>query len=493
MNLSVHRNVKPILFILFMMMAGAILHAPQFKKDLVGFHVWRQTQTQNTILSFAFEDGNIFKPRRNERGAGEGVFRMEFPLMQWLVSKPVRWGEERILITRISCFLLSLIGVAGFFFLIYWLTSRKILSGAGAFLLLFCPLFYYYSINPLPDLFALSCGIWGLAFIIRWYSRPHLLYWLSGLLMLMISSLSKLPFILYYILPGIFLLIGWFNHRKIPIIPVITMLLSLVPILLWYAWVIPTWDGNGIVSGILHMSPEQRSDYIYYIWFHLRTTLPELMTGLPAFFLFLAGLFAIFRKKVASHRRFYPWILTVIGIGGFILFELNMIGKVHDYYFLPLLPFVLLVCVIGINMIITHPRSRIRIIGFALLLLIPVYSYFRITPRWEKTGFNEDLLTFKKELRTAVPEDALVMAGNDPSHHIFLYYIDRKGWVFENDWLTEKELKEAIEQGCRFLFTDSPSIRQNPVFQSYFGTVVATFNTISIIDLVLPDGHSIKR
>ena len=45
--------------------------------------------------------------------------------------------------------------------------------------------------------------------------------------------------------------------------------------------------------------------------------------------------------------------------------------------------------------------------------------------RWspENPGFNKDLLTYKNELRNAVPKDALVVAGNDKSHFIpFLLY-----------------------------------------------------------------------
>ena len=61
---------------------SAAMHWPHFGKELMSIHFWRQTQTQSTAISFYEEDMNILNPRRNDRGASEGLFRMEFPLIQ---------------------------------------------------------------------------------------------------------------------------------------------------------------------------------------------------------------------------------------------------------------------------------------------------------------------------------------------------------------------------------------------------------------------------
>jgi hypothetical protein len=62
------------------------MHWQHLRKDLISIHVWRQTQTQATVRAFYEEDMHILHPRRDERGDGEGLFLMEFPLMQWTVA-----------------------------------------------------------------------------------------------------------------------------------------------------------------------------------------------------------------------------------------------------------------------------------------------------------------------------------------------------------------------------------------------------------------------
>ena len=67
-------------------LVSILLHWNVFQMDLVSIHVWRQTQTQNTIQSFHEEDFNLFNPRQNHRGSGDGILRMEFPIMQWIFA-----------------------------------------------------------------------------------------------------------------------------------------------------------------------------------------------------------------------------------------------------------------------------------------------------------------------------------------------------------------------------------------------------------------------
>ena len=95
--------------ILMIIATSLIMHIGPISKDLVGFHVWRQTQTQTTILNFAEEDLNIFNPKRNDRGSGDGIFRMEFPLAQWIIAIPVKVFKNDVLISRIMNFIFALI------------------------------------------------------------------------------------------------------------------------------------------------------------------------------------------------------------------------------------------------------------------------------------------------------------------------------------------------------------------------------------------------
>ncbi len=478
--------------ILVIIALSLMMHLKIFNRDLVGFHVWRQTQTQNTILSFAEEDPNIFNPRRNERGNGDGIFRMEFPVSQWITSLPIKYLGNDILLSRFMNFLFGIFSLFG----IYYLSKRLFLSQhlalAAVWILSFTPLFYYYTINPLPDNLALTFCIWGIFFLIKWHQKQKNRDFISTILLFSLAGLTKLPFALIFVMPLI-LVLGQCDFRKaessILIKRGLIILLGVIPILSWYLWVIPEWEGNGIVSGIFSMDDDQKSKFWYYLWYNIRTNTPELLIGLTSLPFFIYGLLSSRKLWRISKSLSLAFGLFLVLISALMVFEMNMIEKVHDYYFLPFLPVVVLISVYGLYRFkILAQKKRWLWIPLSLLLLsMPVYSYFRIQPRWESVGFNEDLLNYKDELRAAVPDTALVCVGNDKSHHIFLYYIKKKGWVFEQDWMGKKKLEGLIGQGCQYLYSDSRHVDQNPQVQSVFGTKVATFGQINVYKLSDPE------
>jgi len=259
------------------------MHFGIFNKDLVGFHVWRQTQTQSTILSFAEEDPNILNPRRNDRGNGEGIFRMEFPLSQWITAIPVRAFGNDILWSRITNYLFGIFSLFGIYYLSRRLFSSSRLALVSLWLLAFTPVFYYYSINPMPDILALTLSIWGLFYFFKWHQTLRRRDLVLMTIMLSLSALCKLPFVFYFSIPGIMILLKIRKGKKglhQALKEGLIVGAGLIPVAAWYLWVIPQWEGNGIVSGIFAMSEEQRSEFWYYIWFNLRTTMPELVIGI---------------------------------------------------------------------------------------------------------------------------------------------------------------------------------------------------------------------
>ena len=122
-----------------------------------------------------------------------------------------------------------------------------------------------------------------------------------------------------------------------------------------------------------------------------------------------------------------------------------------------------------------------------LLLSLPLLSALRINGRWDlkKPGFNTDLLHYKQQLRNAVSDSDLVVAGNDHTPSVFLYYLHKKGWVFNEDQLKPHELKTMIANGARYLFTDSETIMNHKDLQVFFKPHPMQFNTIRVIELQL--------
>lgn len=465
---------------------SSLMHLKHFSKDLMSIHVWRQTQTQSTINNFYEEDMNIFNPRRNDRGDSDGIFRMEFPLMQWLVACQYKIFGYHLIITRIFMFLIGLLSILGIYKLLDSLFHKTILSVIGAWAFNFSPSFYYHTINPLPDNFALCCSIWGLTLFFIWYNNKKTKYLIFSALLLSIGALCKLPFIIYYIVPLVYfvaLVIKIGFNKKVFFQSLGAFSFSVLPIT-WYLFVIPKWHGNVIVKGMLNNN-DSIIKLLDYFQHNLISTLPELLINYGSLIFFLAGFYFLFKKKSFRNPKFILLVSLSILTLMYYLFEANAIAKIHDYYLFPFYPLLFILVAYGAYNLYTSKIKFYRYLTVFLFLLLPITCYFRMQGRWntDSPGFNKDLLLFKTELQDAIPKDALVVAGNDESHFIFFYYINKKGWGFDNDKLTPEMLNSMIEKGAEYLFTDSNVILNRSNIVTFLDKLILERGTIKIYSL----------
>ncbi len=160
-----------------------------------------------------------------------------------------------------------------------------------------------------------------------------------------------------------------------------------------------------------------------------------------------------------------------------------MIGMAHDYYLFPFLPFMFLVVTAGAKIVIEHPMNWLRYVGVFALTILPLTAYLRAEGRWTTMGNEAAILEHKSELRNLIPDEALVVVGNDPSTHIFLYHIHKKGWTFEQDWLTSVELKDYIDKGAKFLYSNTDYVNQNEGIHQFLGEPIFNQDGIRVYPL----------
>jgi 4-amino-4-deoxy-L-arabinose transferase-like glycosyltransferase len=470
-----------------------LMHFPHFSKDLLGIHAWRQTQTQTTINCFYEEDMNILNSRKYERGSGEGIQRMEFPLIQWIIALFYKVLGSHIIITRITMFIISLFSVYGIYRLLNALSGNEVLALIGAWALNFSPSFYYYTINPLPDNIALCFGVWGLSYFFIWIkNKKNSLLFISGML-LSLATLCKLPFVLFYSVPGVYLLMVFIwpalkSGVKSDVMRGIKYLLIQSCIIVfpvaWYVWVIPQWEGNGVVSGVFD-NRESFEVLWAYLTFNLTSTLPELLVNYGAVLFFLAGFYFTIRMKLYKKDLFLPLLSCCILLVIYYLFEMNMIARTHDYYLFPFYPVIMILISYGAYHLLSSENKFFKNLSVLCFFILPVTAYIRMHNRWneETPGFNKDLLTYKTELRAAVPEDALCVAGNDGSHFIFLYYIHKKGWVYNYDELRADSLTKMISEGAEYLYSDSRDLEKREDIKPFLAKMVNESGTVRVFRL----------
>lgn len=465
-----------------------VMHLHIFKKDIIGYHSWRQTQTQSTINNFVHEDFNILHPRFNDRGDGDGIVPMEFPLMQWLFACFYKAFGDHLVITRIMSFIIGLFSVFGMYRLLLNIFSNETIAVLGAWAFNFSPVFYYYTVNPLPDNLALCLAIWGLAYFFAYRKKEEKRSVFLSAFFLSLSALCKLPFVLYLAPVAIYFFVQFFKEKPKSkfVFIFFCYALLLVPVATWYVVAIPHWNGNGVLKGMFD-NEVTIATAVDLLQFNLISTLPELLLNYASVLFFLAGIIFIFRNKAYRKKGFYLFATWGIVILIYFFYELNMIAKVHDYYLFPFLPLLFIIVAYGTGQLLALPRKNMRAIVLTVCCIVPVTAFIRADSRWNeaKPGFNVDLLQHKAALRTAVPDNALCIAGNDVSHFIFFYYIDKKGWAFNDDQLTAAQLGDMIRKGAKYLYCDSRKVDEDPEVQKLLKSLVATEGSIRIYALGL--------
>lgn len=443
-------------------------------------HAWRQTQTQTNTQNFATEDNNILNPRRNDRGDDDGLFRMEFPLAQWTLAQVQRAVGDGPLVMRGFYFCMGLLTLFGLFVWVKTLLGEPIWAVFAAWGLGFSPTFFYHGFNPMPDNLALCAGVWGLAFLqqaIRLEDEAEkkkniAKYWVLASMCLAVATLCKLPFVLFYAIPA-----GWLLARirdpgwSTLIFPMGVLSVGLTLPVAWYGVVIPEWEGNNIVGGVLSVDYgwQRLFDYFQH---NLLSTLPEMLLNFAAVPAFLFGLFSAWKKRKLLFATYAYLFLFAIGLVLFFFYELHALGKAHDYYLYPYLPVLFLVTAYGLKAWWEGPRLRYLLP--AILLLAPLFCGLRLNHAWtpSQPGFNPDLYKHREVLQAAVPDDALVIAAVDQSPFIYLYYLQKKGWVLNNDEFTEDHFREMIDAGASYLYSDSRQLEEKTWLQPYLQEII---------------------
>ncbi len=491
MNLKDTISKHPLLFFLLIPIVSIGLHWQIFSTDLIGVHLWRQSQTAINIQNFYRHDFNIMNPRTNSfNGGNDNIMRFEFPIMQWLVAAAHKVFGESIVVLRISLFLIGLWGVLGVYFLLKWLWDDKIVALLGAWAFNFSPLFYYYTMNPLPDVFALCSAIWAVAFFFLYVKTAKNWAVLLSALLLATATLAKLPFIIFGSMVGIYVLQQWFkqgfNALKETIFISFSYILPLIPAFFWYKWVIPTWGDNGVLTGIFS-NQVPLSITLEIFQFHAFEFLPKLLLNYAAIPFFFASMIFTFKNKAFTRKNWAILAATGLSVLVYFLFEYNMIGLIHSYYMLPFLPPLCVVVGYGIKQL-WHVHVLTRMTTVLLLAAMPVLAMQAVGNYWslEESGWNPDIIKNKDELRKAAPNDAqcLIISANDASGYAFSYQIDKQGHIFlENNFPIEWTEDIIKRFGVRYMYSDSRKVDEDPKMQPFIESVILTRGSVKVFKL----------
>jgi len=472
-------NFKGYVVLSIAFILGLLLRLYKIDNPVADWHSWRQADTSSVSRTYVSEGINLLYPRYHDISSTqtgkfnpEGLRFVELPLynaVQATLSFSLPAISLEVWGRLVSIFSALISGLALFFI------GRKFLGSTGGILAVFfylvLPFNVYFTRVILPEPMATMFAVTSLwAFILFIDSKNNWKLYVSGVL-LALGILVK-PFVIFYTLPMMYLLIqkfgvrSIFNKAKLLIPLLIFMDIILIPFISWRAWI------NNYPEGIPHFLWAFNGDGIRF-----RPSFWRWIFGERIGHLILGGwglvplAFGILKRKKDSYFNIFLFL------GCFIFIATIATANVrHDYYQTLIIPSIALLLAQG-TLIMWESESFNKWVSSGLLFFslgigiltsaLQVKEFYKVNhPEIIMAGLAVDSLT---------PKDALVVAPYN-GDSAFLYQTKRWGWPH-----VDRSIAELIENGADYYVSVNYDA-QTREFMSKFESVVENQSYV-ILDL----------
>jgi len=446
-----------------------------------GPHTWRQCHTLAVARNFHQEGMNILQPRVDKRNDTHGVTGMQFPSYEYLVAIGYKILGEHNFIHRILSLLLTFLGCIAMYRIGVVIFRSELVAIAGAAMLPWSPDLFYHSANALPDVLALTAGLWGVALALQYRITRHIptILWSDAFILL--GALTKVQYLSF----GLPILILFYQDRGRGKIgkTEFRMFLELSSIVLmltagWYIYARELRRTSGLLDFGLHFNPvSDFAEGLSILRQNLLSDLPELYLNYASFALMLVGLIHF----VSRRWRNSEWSLVAIFWGAtLVVYHMLELGQMKDhayYAMVYLLPLTLL-AMNGVKVVAERLKPRVV---WILIAAMPALAYARMHHRWTgDQNYVPSTLYDKDERKAFVSQipDGLCIVGPDLSGSIYYYYLDREGFGFADPTELENEdqLKSMIEKGASILISDHPMVRTIPAVMKHTDSLITQQN-----------------
>ncbi len=442
-----------------------------------GIHFIRQTDGLSFVANYYKNGFHFFEPQMFNLQSTDGKAACEFPMLYYLTALLyVVFGEHEFILRLITLSIVS-IGFCYLFKLLCLLLQDFVYALTFTFLFISSTILLYYTNNFIPDASAFGFTLIGWYFFFAGLkNKEKKKYFLLCFVFFLLASLLKVT---YFINPlsailSLFVIDLYSgsstkNLFKKNTLPLSAFILSFLLTLSWNSYmlhynsvnhdtyffthVLPIWsmDNNEIAIVWDHICNYWYSNYYYQSTLHVFLVLV------------IAGFLLI--KKSDKQILIPSFILLLGSLCYFLLFFGPF--KYHDYYFIALIPAIILVItnafVAAKNKFpkwINHSVSKTLLILLCCLSLY--YAKKRVHQRYDDTkdlyasiGFKfADTREYLDSL--SISENAKIIIVTDNSTNGGLYFINRSGWsVGDTSEASKINIKKYISQGADYiLFTD---------------------------------------
>jgi hypothetical protein len=484
---------KPLLISLLFL--NILIHLPFLSFPPLSIHTWKQCNIMATSRNFYEEDMNILKPRVDRRLDTDGVTGMHFPLYENLVAMLWKITGFNETVPRVFTLIIFSFCIWVFYELCFIIFRSGFMAAVGAWSLCWSPELFYHSINALPDILAFASALSGLYFFLKWDDsrKIHFIFW--AILFTTIAGLTKLPNLIIGFPIAAIVIKGLIQKKYISRDFLLLALFALVSLgisFTWYFYSIKLQEDSGLMDFALFVKPlEDWTKALPILERNLISDMIELFLNFAGFALFCFGLLSIFKNKKWHSVWFIPVMAWIAGMLIHYLINLRMMD-VHQYYLIPLFPVLFFCAALGANYLL---EKKYTIFLVLLLCIQPVLAAIRIIPpRWINANKSEPHefynKTLRAELENATPLKDLIITGPEDSGCILFYFLHKKGFGFlyptellELQPNKKTKIKDYIDRGAKYLYTNNPEVYNNNNLKPYFGRTIKVVGSFRVIEL----------
>ncbi len=465
-------------------------------------HQWRQSDCWAYARTYFEKSNGLFSPSTFNLAGIDGKVASEFPILYYIAGNLFHITGVHYAILRGLTFLCYLLGIYYLYKCLRIWIKDSLLVVFPLIIMATSPFYFYYALNFLPNVPAISFSFAGLYYFLCYEQTSERRRLVAGTLFFVLATLLKptdgsLTWLAYMGVAGVKTLQGKVS-RKMLMRFIIASVLITASIYGWYKYVSWYNDKNENHQNLLSIYPiwmmiQHDIDYVFNerifgFWsvvYHQKIIL---------YFLGLTFLIYVFRWAVMD--RFLR-LYTIFLIVGALVYDVLWFTAFsdHDYYqLINVIP-----CVFIIASVIEWYHRRIvprlpKVVLYGIGLLLVALSAIGIRQNRNimHDRYTQDMYVYKTPyiyevepylLELGITRKDIIVSVPDPSPNITLAAYGNRGYSesFNDD---NYDIRLFKKKGADFLIINDTAYLRKPLYQPYMKKLMGVYkNTIYIYDM----------
>lgn len=463
-------------------------------------HQWRQSDCAAYVKTFYRTNSSLLEPATYNLAGKEGKVISELPIIYYIAAKLQHIVGEHYWVVRSLTFLCYFLGLLALYKIVRNWMSNSFFAITPIILLATAPYYYYYAINFLPNIPAISFSFIGLYCYLKHEEKSKLLYLILGTLAFILAVTLKptdggLIWLAYLGTKTGQSLFYKTKPNNIALLLGASVIIGLT-MFGWTAYVNWYNDQNGNHQNLIGIYPiwDMDSGLRNYTFKRIATEWIDVFQQKWIVYLLLPLLIIYLIKWKRLHA--FLKLFTLFLILGTLMYSILWFKAFtdHDYYQLPI---VLPATFLGITMAEYFSRAlKLNNSGLlklgsyvfcAGLIAVSIYHNKNIQlERYTKPEFaHVNPAIYEAEsylLSIGIQPHNHVVCVPDKSPNISLNAINRYGYTeeFNSEYYN---IENFMQQGASYLIISDSSYLNNPIYIPYMSKKVGEYKGVFVFDL----------